>query len=152
MPCLTVSKIAGTLRTQNQSARTYLIAHGPESRAATTNPNHHRRKHRHRLGHPRNGAELAEVTGVAVGLTAAIGGEVVFVDIVDACVPFGLPEPGCGVAPGTAQARAHTMIGRPASTVDVATGARNARQLHVPSTREATILGENSTQWRIGPP
>jgi hypothetical protein len=95
MPCLAVSKIAGTPRTQNQSARTYLIAHGPESRAATTNPDHHRRKHRHRLGHPRNGAELAEVTGAAVGLTAPIGGEVVFVDIVDACVPFGLPEPGC---------------------------------------------------------
>jgi hypothetical protein len=36
MQCLTVSKIAGTPRTQNQSARTYLIAHGPESRAATT--------------------------------------------------------------------------------------------------------------------
>ena len=98
MQCLTVSKIAGTPRTQNQLARTYLIAHGPESRAATTNPNHHRRKHRHRLGHTCNGAELAEATGAAVGVTAAIGGEVVFVDIVDACVPFGLPEPGCRVA------------------------------------------------------
>jgi hypothetical protein len=32
-----------------------------------------------------------------------------------------------------------------------ATGARIAQQLlHVPSTREATILGENSTQWRMG--
>jgi hypothetical protein len=79
-------------------------------------------------------------------VTAAIGGEVVFVEIVDACVPFGLPEPGCRAAQRTARARAHTMIDRPASIVDAATGTRIARQLHMPSTREATILGENSTQ------
>jgi len=152
-------------------------------------------EHRLRVIARRPMAELAAATGAAVGLTAAIGGELVFLDVVEAFVPIGVsPEPGCRVAPGTAQARAHTVIGRPAPIVDAAavvadlrcvaiavplgngqlaavstliagerpsvrlitataaTGARIARQLHVPSTREATILGENSTQWRIGRP
>ncbi|MCW2655098.1 MAG: hypothetical protein JWR32_6074 [Mycobacterium sp.] len=151
-------------------------------------------EHRLRVIARRPMAELAAATGAAVGLTAAIGGEVVFLDVVEACMPLGAtPEPGCRVAPGTAQARAHTVIGRPAPIVDsaavvadlrcvaiavplgngqlaavstliagerpsvrlvaatAATGARIAQQLlHVPSTREATILGENSTQWRMG--
>jgi hypothetical protein len=78
-------------------------------------------EHRLRVIARRPMAELAAATGAAVGLTAAIGDEVVFVDIVDACVPLGgLPEPGCRVVPGTAQARAHTVIGRPAPIVDEA--------------------------------
>jgi DNA-binding Lrp family transcriptional regulator len=64
-------------------------------------------------------AELAAATGAGVGLTADIGGEVVFLDVVEASMPLGVtPEPGCRVAPGTAQARAHTVIGRPAPIVD----------------------------------
>jgi DNA-binding IclR family transcriptional regulator len=152
-------------------------------------------EHRLRVIARRPMAELAAATGAAVGLTADIGGEVVFLDIVEACVPLGgLPEPGCRARPGTAQARAHSVIGRPTPIVDeaavvaglrcvavavplgngqlaavstliagerpsvrliaatAATGARIARQLHVPSTRGATILGENSTQWRMGRP
>src|ERR1700716_3066429 len=59
-------------------------------------------------------AELAAATGAAVSLSARIGGQVVFLDTVDARVPLGfLPEPGGRVSPGTAQARAHTEIGAP---------------------------------------
>jgi DNA-binding Lrp family transcriptional regulator len=78
-------------------------------------------EHRLRVIARRPMAELAAATGAAVGLTAAIGGEVVFLDVVEACMPLGAtPEPGCRVAPGTAQARAHTVIGRPAPIVDSA--------------------------------
>ena len=64
-------------------------------------------------------AELAAATGAAVSLSAAIGGEVVFLDTVEARVPLGfLPEPGARVPAGTAQARAHAEIGRLAPVVD----------------------------------
>jgi hypothetical protein len=65
-------------------------------------------------------AELAAATGAAVSLSVTIGGDAVFLDTVDARVPLGLamPEPGSGVPPGTAQARALTIIARPAPIVD----------------------------------
>jgi len=63
-------------------------------------------------------AELAAATGAAVTLSATIGGDAVFLDTMDARVPLGLPEPGSRVPPGTAQARLHTEIGRPAPVVD----------------------------------
>jgi DNA-binding IclR family transcriptional regulator len=64
-------------------------------------------------------AELAAATGAAVSLSGTIGGEVVFLDTVDARVPLGfLPEPGARVPAGTAQARAHAEIGRLAPVVD----------------------------------
>ena len=63
-------------------------------------------------------AELAAVTGAAVGLSTTIGGEAVFLDTMDARVPLGLPEPGSRVPPGTAPARVHTEIGCPAPIVD----------------------------------
>jgi hypothetical protein len=78
-------------------------------------------EHRLRVIARRPMAELAAATGAAVGLTADIGGELVFLDVVEACMPLGAtPEPGCRVAPGTAQARAHTVIGSPAPIVDSA--------------------------------
>jgi hypothetical protein len=78
-------------------------------------------EHRLRVIARRPMAELAAATGAAVGLTADIGGELVFLDVVEACMRLGAtPEPGCRVAPGTAQARAHTVIGSPAPIVDAA--------------------------------
>ena len=62
--------------------------------------------------------ELAAATGAAVGLSARIGGDAVFLDTMDARVPLGLPEPGSRVPPGTAPARVHTEIGCPAPIVD----------------------------------
>jgi IclR helix-turn-helix domain len=69
-------------------------------------------------------AELAAATGAAVSLSATIGGEMVFLDTVDARVPLGpaMPEPGSQVPPGTAPARAHTEIGRRAPIVDARGG------------------------------
>jgi hypothetical protein len=69
-------------------------------------------------------AELAAATGAAVSLSATIGGEMVFLDTVDARVPLGpaMPEPGSRVPPGTAPARAHTEIGRRAPIVDARGG------------------------------
>jgi len=69
-------------------------------------------------------AELAAATGAAVSLSATIGGETVFLDTVDARVPLGpaMPEPGSRVPPGTAPARAHIEIGRPAPIVDAGGG------------------------------
>jgi hypothetical protein len=69
-------------------------------------------------------ADLAAATGAAVSLSARIGGEMVFLDTVDARVPLGpvMPEPGSRVPPGTAPARAHTEIGRPAPIVDAGGG------------------------------
>jgi hypothetical protein len=63
-------------------------------------------------------AELAAATGAAVSLSATIGGDVVFLDTMDARVPLGLPGPGSRVPPGTAPARVHTEIGCPAPIVD----------------------------------
>jgi hypothetical protein len=65
-------------------------------------------------------AELAAATGAAVSLSVTIGGEMVFLDTVDARVPLGpaMPEPGSRVPPGSAQGRAHTEIGRSAPIVD----------------------------------
>lgn len=64
-------------------------------------------------------AELAAATGAAVSLSGTIGGEVVFLDSVDARTPLGfLAEPGARVPEGTAQARAHAEIGRLAPVVD----------------------------------
>jgi hypothetical protein len=65
-------------------------------------------------------AELAAATGAAVSLSATIGGEMVFLDTVDARVPLGpaMPEPGSRVPPGTAPARIHTEISCPAPIVD----------------------------------
>jgi hypothetical protein len=66
-------------------------------------------------------AELAAATGAAVSLSGTIGGEVVFLDTVDARVPLRfLAEPGARVPAGTAQARAHAEIGRLAPVVDAA--------------------------------
>ena len=78
-------------------------------------------------------AELAAATGAAVGLSATIGGEVVFLDIVDARVqPSFLPQAGCRVPPGTAQARAHTEIGRRTPIVDTASVLADPRCVAVP--------------------
>ncbi len=64
-------------------------------------------------------AELAAATGAAVSLSGTIGGEVVFLDSVDARTPLGfLAEPGARVPEGTAQARAHAEIVRLAPVVD----------------------------------
>jgi IclR helix-turn-helix domain len=69
-------------------------------------------------------AELAAATGAAVSLSATIGGEMVFLDTMDARVPLGpaMPEPGSRVPPGTAPARAHTEIGPHAPIVDARGG------------------------------
>ena len=76
-------------------------------------------EHRLRVAARRPMAELAAATGAAVSLSATIGSEAVFLDIVDARVPFRfLPEPGARVPQGSAQARAHTEIGRPTPIVD----------------------------------
>jgi hypothetical protein len=76
-------------------------------------------EHRLRLVARRPLAELAAATGAAVGLSAAIGGEPVFLETVDARTPFGfVHEQGARVPPETAPARAHTEIGRPAPVVD----------------------------------
>ena len=65
-------------------------------------------------------AELAAATGAAVQLSAVIGGDVVYLDAVDARVPLGLvvAEPGDRVPPGTAAARAHTELAGAAPIVD----------------------------------
>src|SRR5258705_6073841 len=75
-------------------------------------------EHRLRAVARRPLAELAAATGAAVGLSARIGGDAVFLATIDARVPPGLPEPGSRVPPGTAPARIHTEIGRPAPIVD----------------------------------
>ncbi|OMB89671.1 hypothetical protein A5732_25390 [Mycobacterium colombiense] len=64
-------------------------------------------------------AELAAATGAAVHLSAVIGGELVYLDVVDARIPVGFTaEPGAQVPPGTATARAYTELGRAAPIVD----------------------------------
>lgn len=64
-------------------------------------------------------AELASATGAAVQLSAMIGGEAVYLDTVDARVPFGVvARPGARVPPRTAAARAHTELGSTAPMVD----------------------------------
>ncbi|OBK67930.1 hypothetical protein A5653_16030 [Mycobacterium colombiense] len=64
-------------------------------------------------------AELAAATGAAVQLSAVIGGEVVYLDVVDARIPVGFTAvPGARVPPGTATARAYTELGRAAPIVD----------------------------------
>ena len=131
-------------------------------------------------------SELVAAAGVAVGLLAAIGGQVVFsgpfgfVSRTGAagyrrerrrrghrnrlpCTEFGR---GCrcgrsGLCRDCGSARHWTTGGvsaliagdRPSVRLIGATaapGARIAGLLHVPSTREATIFGDNSTQWRMG--
>ncbi|MGE2814333.1 helix-turn-helix domain-containing protein [Mycobacterium heidelbergense] len=64
-------------------------------------------------------AELATTTGAAVHLSAMIGGELVYLEAVDARVPVGFTaEPGARVPPRTAAARAHTELGSTAPIVD----------------------------------
>jgi len=64
-------------------------------------------------------AELAVATGAAVSLSATVGGDAVILDAVEAREPLGFAaEPGARVPAGTAQARAHTEIGRSATIVD----------------------------------
>jgi len=64
-------------------------------------------------------AELAAATGALVQLSVTIGGEAVYLDTVDARVPFGLTaQPGDRVPPGTAAARAHTELASAAPIVD----------------------------------
>ncbi|OBJ72421.1 helix-turn-helix domain-containing protein [Mycobacterium colombiense] len=64
-------------------------------------------------------AELATATGAAVQLSAVIGGEVVYLDAVDARVPFGVvAQPGARVPARCAAARAHTELGFTAPIVD----------------------------------
>jgi len=75
-------------------------------------------EHRLRAVARRPLAELAAATGAAVGLSARIGGDAVFLATIDARVPLGLPEPGSRVPPGTAPARVHTEIGCSAPIVD----------------------------------
>ncbi|WP_167374046.1 helix-turn-helix domain-containing protein [Mycobacterium paraffinicum] len=64
-------------------------------------------------------AELATATGAAVQLSAVIGAQAVFLDVVDARTPVGfIAEPGAPVPPGTAAARAYAELGRAAPIVD----------------------------------
>jgi IclR helix-turn-helix domain len=64
-------------------------------------------------------AELAAATGAAVALTAAIGGDAVFLAAIDARDPLGFdPEMGSRILPGTAQAKAHSGIGHLTPIVD----------------------------------
>jgi hypothetical protein len=63
-------------------------------------------------------AELATATGAAVQLSATIGGEAVYLDVVDARVPFGLVQPGDRVPNETAAGRAHTEFSNAAPIVD----------------------------------
>ncbi|OMC44488.1 helix-turn-helix domain-containing protein [Mycobacterium sp. IS-1264] len=64
-------------------------------------------------------AELATATGAAVQLSAMIGGELVYLDAVDARVPSGVVvQPGAPVPPRCAAARAHTELGYTAPIVD----------------------------------
>ncbi|WP_157680235.1 helix-turn-helix domain-containing protein [Mycobacterium dioxanotrophicus] len=64
-------------------------------------------------------AELAAATGAAVQLSATIGGEAVFLDVVDARIPLEFTAvPGAQVPPGTATARAYRELARPAPIVD----------------------------------
>jgi hypothetical protein len=64
-------------------------------------------------------AELAAATGAATSLSATIGGNAVFLDMMDPRVALGfLPEPGSRVPPGTDPARVHTEIGCPTPMVD----------------------------------
>jgi hypothetical protein len=64
-------------------------------------------------------AELAAATGAAVQLSATMGGEAVYLEGLDARVPFGfVAEPGARVPPGTAAARAHTELACAAPIVD----------------------------------
>jgi DNA-binding IclR family transcriptional regulator len=64
-------------------------------------------------------AELATATGAAVQLSATVGGEVVYLDAVDARVPFGVvTQPGAPVPARCAAARAHTELHFTAPVVD----------------------------------
>jgi IclR helix-turn-helix domain len=64
-------------------------------------------------------AELAAGTGAGVQLSVTIGGEAVYLDTVDARVPFGPTlQPGDPVPPGTAAARAHTEFAGTTPIVD----------------------------------
>jgi hypothetical protein len=65
-------------------------------------------------------AELATITGAGVGLSASLGGQVVFLDTVGPRIPLviAMPEPGSPVPPGTSSARAHIEIPRPAPILD----------------------------------
>lgn len=64
-------------------------------------------------------AELASATGAAVQLSAMIGGELVYLDAVDARIPSGVVvQPGGRVPPRCAAARAHTELGYTAPIVD----------------------------------
>ena len=64
-------------------------------------------------------AELAAATGAAVSLSGTIGGDVVFLETVEARVPLGFqPEPGARVPTGSAQERAHIEVGRANPIVD----------------------------------
>jgi DNA-binding IclR family transcriptional regulator len=57
-------------------------------------------------------AELAAATGAAVVLSATIGEQAVYLDVVDARVPLGhTAVPGSPLAPRSAQARAHREAG-----------------------------------------
>ncbi|WP_142245419.1 helix-turn-helix domain-containing protein [Mycobacterium sp. IS-836] len=64
-------------------------------------------------------AELATATGAAVHLSTMIGGELVYLDAVDARVPVRFTaEPGARVPPRTAAARAQIEMGSTAPIVD----------------------------------
>ncbi|OBJ14814.1 helix-turn-helix domain-containing protein [Mycobacterium colombiense] len=64
-------------------------------------------------------AELATATGAAVQLSAVVGGQVVYLDAVDARVSFGVvAQPGTRVPARCAAARAHTELGFTAPIVD----------------------------------
>ena len=64
-------------------------------------------------------AELAAATGAAVSLSATLEDDVVFLETVDGRAPLAyIPEPGASVPPGTAQARAHSELGRSTPIVD----------------------------------
>jgi DNA-binding IclR family transcriptional regulator len=78
-------------------------------------------------------AELAAATGAAVSLSATIGGEMVYLDTMDARVPLGpaMPEAGSRVPPGTAPARAHILWLQPFPDARFDTGAR-ADMRHAP--------------------
>jgi hypothetical protein len=89
-------------------------------------------------------AELATLTGAAVALTAAIGGDAVFLASIDARDPLGFdPEPGSPIVAGTAQARAHSGIGQLSPVVDasqvVAGLSCVAVSLHLPSGQVAVV-------------
>ena len=64
-------------------------------------------------------AELAAATGAGVELSAVIGGEAVYLDVVKSRIQLGhTAEPGAPVPPGTAAARAHTEFSCATPVVD----------------------------------